>query len=386
MRYCIDQFMVNVTYFAPLRVLIEWNNPSYTTELKVFFNPVFTVLNWIKVHYSIVGTNGRFKSKKGLAIAANVKTRDNKGLFVKTPITPHSLDSVRDVPAQQEIQPVSGSIHHVEAIPPPVKAPNYSQLTEIPSSVSYVFFDLETTSLRKDCGITQIAGCHEDSKFNVFVLPDQAIDPAASKVTGIYVKDNELTHNGKVVPAFHTHEALKMFLAWLTDRSPVILCAHNAKNFDSSRLASNIKACGMSNQFLSVVKGYIDTLPFYKKVYPGRGGHKLADVVKKATGSANFAQHDAAADAAALQRAVFASTAASTNKPSTFPSALHPFSFSYMATMEQLNRDKACKQGISTLKHLTTKPSPAVLGLGMAKRIASSGLTMNHIKVGLSAR
>ena len=56
----------------------------------------------------------------------------------------------------------------IEEIPAPVPAPLYSQLNAI--SVTQVFFDLETTSMKKTCDIVQVAAVYGNNCYTRYAV------------------------------------------------------------------------------------------------------------------------------------------------------------------------------------------------------------------------
>ena len=69
----------------------------------------------------------------------------------------------------------------ITEIPPPAQNPVY-----LPLSTTFVYFDIESTSLAKQCSIIQLAATDGKSKqFSSFITPEEDISPAAQKLTGI---------------------------------------------------------------------------------------------------------------------------------------------------------------------------------------------------------
>lgn len=100
-----------------------------------------------------------------------------------------------------------------------------------------VLFDLETTGLPHDCGITQIGALHLDTRqtFCRFVNPGKPIESEAARITGI--TDAHVANE----PPFS--EVFPKFVEWLEQQNaekPVLLIAHNGHRFDFDRLARHL--------------------------------------------------------------------------------------------------------------------------------------------------
>jgi len=77
--------------------------------------------------------------------------------------------------------PMNTNTENTDQIPHPMT---------ISGSESRVFFDLETTGLRKNSDITQIAAKVGEAVFQKYVIPRVDIQLEASKVTGITYSHN----------------------------------------------------------------------------------------------------------------------------------------------------------------------------------------------------
>jgi DNA polymerase III epsilon subunit-like protein len=87
----------------------------------------------------------------------------------------------------------------------------------ISGSESWVFFDLETTGLGKNCEITQIATKVDEGVFQKYVIPRVDIQLEASKVTGIaYSHSTNIVYvHGENVEAISIQKALLDFLEFV---------------------------------------------------------------------------------------------------------------------------------------------------------------------------
>ena len=113
-----------------------------------------------------------------------------------------------------------------------------------------LIYDLETSGLRKDAEIIQVACVDlEGREFSTYIMPKKAIDPGASKVTGLSVGYSQgmrtLCKDGKPVEAADRGTAIKGLSEFLKNQSsnkPKLLIAHNGQSFDAPRLVANIVA------------------------------------------------------------------------------------------------------------------------------------------------
>ncbi|CAL8321523.1 unnamed protein product [Gadus morhua 'NCC'] len=128
---------------------------------------------------------------------------------------------------------------------------------------SVVFFDLETTGLdTKRCDIIQLAAISGDLTFNMYMMPQVAIDRGATAVTGFRVHNGKLFQNGRAMNTAILHEALASFLDFLWSlEQPVLLAAHNARRFDIPVLDKALFRCSLDEDFQQLGSRFLDTLP-----------------------------------------------------------------------------------------------------------------------------
>ena len=90
--------------------------------------------------------------------------------------------------------------------------------------------------LEADCEIVQIAAWCGSQSFMQYVTPTRPINPGASKVNNVTVKDGKMYHYEKEVNCLDSHLALSEFSQFVTDQgSQVALVAHNGQRFDFPR-------------------------------------------------------------------------------------------------------------------------------------------------------
>jgi hypothetical protein len=81
----------------------------------------------------------------------------------------------------------------------------------------------------KRCDIIQLAAISGDLTFNMYMMPQVAIDRGATAVTGFRVHNGKLFQNGRAMNTAILHEALASFLDFLWSlEKPVLLAVHNA--------------------------------------------------------------------------------------------------------------------------------------------------------------
>jgi hypothetical protein len=181
-------------------------------------------------------------------------------------------------------------------------------------------------------------------------------------------------HNGTVVEAVDIETCLSDFVEWLKKLQPVVLIAHNCKRFDSYRLMyqlMNIDNAAIMNDFHDVVCGFADTLPMFRNLYKDKiVNYKQSTVVAHVLGT-NFMYdaHDAKDDALTLQ-----STVSCCGKQTD----IFHYSFSVSAVLQEIERDKYSHINFDSLQPLLKQK---ICGIGMLRKIAASGLSLNHLKL-----
>ncbi|CAC5380286.1 unnamed protein product [Mytilus coruscus] len=136
---------------------------------------------------------------------------------------------------------------------------------------SCILFDLETSSLKLDSEILQIAALNTVSgdTFDTYIQPNKSIAPSSSAVTGLTANGNILFYNGKPVHAVTSESAFQSFVLWLEQYGQVMLVAHNCKLFDARRLINNMSKLTCYAAFRKCVSGFADTLPLFRQKITG---------------------------------------------------------------------------------------------------------------------
>jgi DNA polymerase III epsilon subunit family exonuclease len=161
-----------------------------------------------------------------------------------------------------------------------------------------VIFDLETTGLSPTRDeIIQIAGVRmragrilAEEAFATFVQPVHPIPAAITGLTGIT--------RAHVANAPRAPEALMAFSRFVGDAT---LIAHNGRTFDMPFIRA---ACERHALPVRPV-GFIDSIALSRRLWGGRGGHRLDDVMARLQLSVQGAhRHDARGDVQILAEAV----------------------------------------------------------------------------------
>lgn len=162
-------------------------------------------------------------------------------------------------------------------------------------------FSLSDTSC---CEIIQLSAISGNSTFDAYTMPSGHVHEGATKKTGLSVYKGRLYRWTDPVPTIPLSELLTSFLEFLRSfPGPVLLAAHNAKNFDWVVLKRvlQLEFPHLLLQFQRVVPAYLDTLPLSKKVYPGLQSYSQPSLVNYFLGDA-YNAHNASEDARMLQR------------------------------------------------------------------------------------
>ena len=169
---------------------------------------------------------------------------------------------------------------------------------------SIAFFDLETSGFSAEDEILQIAVKSGEKQLNQYVTPKKKISAFATKVHGLTSEGRDLFFHGKIVPSEPLRAALTKLVSFLKSlQKPAILVAHNC-TFDSNKLVMAINKCGLINLFEETVEGFADSLPIFKKKFPGKD-HKLLTLTKMDFAVDLQQAHDAYYDIVMLENICF---------------------------------------------------------------------------------
>jgi len=260
----------------------------------------------------------------------------------------------------------------IESIPKPVETPLYKLAEK--RVMTTVFFDVETTSLKKDCDLIQLSACSNDDLFSRYIMPTQSISSPATEVTGITFSNGIMRHHGSAVEAVTLSSCLCDFIEWLKKYQPVLLAAHNCKRFDSFRLLyhlSQTQDAALMTSFLEYVGGFADTLPMFRSMYKGElVNYKQETIATHVLGTDfTYEAHNASADVTVLQKVVGACKQ---------PEMLLKHGFSVTAILQEIERNKFLDKNLPTLQPLIHHK---ICGTGTVRKIAASGLSLYHLKL-----
>ena len=153
----------------------------------------------------------------------------------------------------------------------------------------------------KRCDIIQLAAISGNCTFNMYMMPQVAMERGDTAVPGFRVHNDKLFQNGRAMNTAILHEALASFLDFLWSlEQPVLLAAHNARRFDIPVLDKALFRCSLDEDFQQLGSRFLDTLPLSKTLYPRLGSHSLVNLSDQFLGK-RYNAHDALEDVTALQ-------------------------------------------------------------------------------------
>ncbi|XP_077256220.1 uncharacterized protein LOC143894059 [Temnothorax americanus] len=137
-----------------------------------------------------------------------------------------------------------------------------------------VIFDLETSGLSHSDEICQISAATETETFNAYMVP-KSMTPDAAAMTGLQVRAGELYLNDKQLDTVPPRVGLANFIEFLRSVGDnIILVAHNGFRFDAPMILRTMRKFGLLTDFMSVVRGFADTLPMFRNLLVERRKEK----------------------------------------------------------------------------------------------------------------
>ena len=237
-----------------------------------------------------------------------------------------------------------------------------------------VVFDLDTTDLRAEAKIVQVAACllsDSSISFDKYVLPTIAVSESASAITGITTQlasgHKVLRHNGKKVDSLPWEEAEKEFADWLALHDTgggVMLTAHNC-TFDARVLLTNA-----SPILLQHVAGFCNTQYAYPKAFPGLASYSMSSLSSKLAPDIYFNAHDANEDVRMLATVIVKAELASSTLLEC-SETLDSFSKRRQHRIDSKVRAAAFETAVRE----------GALSNRMAQKAADSGLCWRHIRL-----
>ena len=241
----------------------------------------------------------------------------------------------------------------------------YAAFTNTSIQHSYFFSYMP---LGNNTEILQIAATDGSEDFNVYVLPQHRISPAASAVNKLTFLHGTLFYDGRPVTALSISDALKEFVGWLRTKAPCMLLAHNAKSFDAKHLMRTLEANNLSKDFKEVVLGFSDTLPAFRELQPERSSYSQPNLTKDLLGgSYTYDAHNALADVQTLYKL----TSKSLNTDLLIK---HSFTTSWITEHAAFLDQK--RHNLMSLQPLINGKA---ISVGMAGKAAASGLRLQHL-------
>lgn len=229
---------------------------------------------------------------------------------------------------------------------------------------AFIFFDLETSSTRRDCDILQIAALCGTNEFNIYIKPRQPISPSATAVNGLINSNGTLLLHGKILDTVSLKVAVQKFMEWMENlEKDRILVAHNLI-FDGPRLFNAVKKYGFEARFSNLVSGFLDTLPLIRTITGKRGkGECTLSGLAKSQNITVAGAHNAVVDCQMLSKVLHALK---------ITSEILSSNIEFYDT--QITKWNGCDQTESNLNAL--KPLEKVLGPSVRKKLASACITI----------
>ena len=200
-------------------------------------------------------------------------------------------------------------------------------------------------------------------------MPDIPITPSASDITGLEVRNGILYHHGKKVNTLSISVALDSFFSFLEKFNNVILVGHNIKTFDCPVLLEALESCRMIPKLTETVKGFLDTRILFKTVHPNLHSYSQQSLAKTLL-NMSYNAHDALDDVLMLQSLV--------NKVEFSDIDHNCSTFSCQYACDIFNYQKLIHKNLPSLQCLIDQN---VISLGMAKKIAGSGLDFSCLNL-----
>ncbi|XP_071138458.1 protein PML-like [Mytilus edulis] len=231
--------------------------------------------------------------------------------------------------------------------------------------------DMQYRALQgRDSHIIQLSAVNsQNTKFNRYIKPARPILPQASEATGLKFQNGKMYHDDREVQSIGISNALTAFILFLKEIHNTVLVGHNSKIFDVPILINALEKNGLLNNFMSSVKGFIDTLPLFKECIPNQPSYSQPKMYNTLFGEL-YSAHDSMEDVVALRRLF--------EKISPSLVLKSKFSGTYESVM-QLYQHRNCTKGLLTTLRPLTK-SKTITNC-MATKIASSGLGLSHLKL-----
>ncbi|XP_061186226.1 uncharacterized protein LOC133194248 [Saccostrea echinata] len=349
-----------ITKFTMLNVKVR------TSELHLLFNQQVNTRTGLSpgVYTHKISLLRDLQHRKRKAIA-NTRQAKRKRIELKA----RKLQS-NALHEKREGTTYSSEVGLVEQIPSPRYMPSRDPVEFSPETHIPAYFDLETTGLGRTSHITQMAAVVGKEEFSCFVFPREQISKEASRLTGITIKNGKMYHLNKEVEAKTISVAVQSLLNFLSKfEKKVLIVGHNVQLFDCPVFLNSLYSCNRIKDASEIVDGFLDTLSLFKLIKPGLSSYRQEYLCNSLI-SLSYDAHDARGDVVALQKLVeqqgvrFDSTEAKSS------------SFTFQYAIDSHAYSKEVNANLPSLQILI---SQKVISVGMAKKIAGSGLKYEHL-------
>ena len=246
------------------------------------------------------------------------------------------------------------------------------QITKVTEDVKRVFCDIETGSLSKTADILQIAAVHGEERFSQYFTPTQPVAAGATEVTGISAQGPVLLVNNTPVSTVSPAHGLQLFVDFLENVGRCVLVGHNFERFDMPRIIRHLENANLLPAFGSVCAGIVDTLPLLKAILPDQSSYKQESLVT-AVLNETYNAHDALGDVVSLQRLC--------EHINISEADMKQHSSSLNTQIAKFEHSRKAEKCANSLQELVDKK---VISRAMSTRIASSGLSLDHLKLAVS--
>lgn len=178
-------------------------------------------------------------------------------------------------------------------------------------------FDIETTGLKRDSEIIQIACTNirdEHQNFNVYAVPEGNVAPSASKVNQLTTSFQDgkkvlMKNNRSVAKDVTSEQALTKFIEFLdrqrtTGEGKIILIAHNGDSFDFPVFVNSLTKYALLERSKELGLLFLDSLRIFRRINCSAGNKvslSLSSIYER-TFKDGFDAHDAYCDCQALAK------------------------------------------------------------------------------------
>ena len=219
--------------------------------------------------------------------------------------------------------------------------------------------------------IIQIAACREDQTFTRYILPPNGIPKKVVEVTGLSVQGTNMFYRGSKVKTVSLEAALTDFITFLQPQTNLV--GHNINAFDNRILLLHLKDLHLISALKEKVASFMDTLPMVKELYPERKeqkkNYKQEDLVCDILGTP-YNAHNALADVTSLQNLC--------THINFRDITIQKHAVTFSSTVNNVEHKVKTRKLKTSLHSMVCNK---VLSDQMATKIASTGLSLDHLKL-----